>query len=82
VVAHLDLREAVHVGHSTGGGDQFRDGTASNRAQFFRDVAAGPFHGYDRPGAEPSEGVIQNWWRQGMMGGATAHYDGIEALTD
>jgi non-heme chloroperoxidase len=124
VVEHLDLHDAVHVGHSTGGGevtryvarhgasrvakavligavpplmlqtdanpgglpvdvfDQFRDGTACNRAQFFRDVAAGPFYGYNRPGAEPSEGVIENWWRQGMMGGVKAHYDGIRAFSE
>jgi non-heme chloroperoxidase len=110
VVRHLDLRDAVHIGHSTGGGevtryvarhgegrvakailvgavpplmaqsdanpdgvpmetlDGFREGTGFNRAQFFRDVAAGPFYGYNRPGATPSDGVIDNWWRQGMMG--------------
>jgi non-heme chloroperoxidase len=124
VVEHLDLRDVVHVGHSTGGGevtryvarhgggrvakavligavpplmlktdgnpgglpievfDEFRAGTAFNRAQFFRDVAAGPFYGYNRPGVEPSEGVIQNWWRQGMMGGVKAHYDGIKAFSE
>jgi non-heme chloroperoxidase len=124
VVEHLDLRDVVHVGHSTGGGevtryvarhgggrvakavligavpplmlktdanpgglpievfDEFRAGTAFNRAQFFRDVAAGPFYGYNRPGVEPSEGVIQNWWRQGMMGGVKAHYDGVKAFSE
>ncbi len=124
VVAHLDLRDAVHVGHSTGGGevaryvarhgegrvakavlisavpplmlqtaanpgglpmdvfDSFREGTASQRAQFFLDVAAGPFYGFNRPGAEVSEGVVRNWWRQGMMGGAKAHYDGIKAFSE
>ncbi|GLZ86323.1 chloroperoxidase [Metapseudomonas resinovorans] len=54
---------------------------ADNRAQFFRDVPAGPFYGYNRPGATPSEGIIQNWWRQGMMGSAKAHYDGIVAFS-
>ena len=124
VVEHLDLHDAVHVGHSTGGGevtryvarygvgrvakavligavppvmlqseanpgglplevfDTFREGTASNRAQFFLDVASGPFYGFNRPGAEVSQGVIQNWWRQGMMGGAKAHYEGIKAFSE
>jgi non-heme chloroperoxidase len=124
VAAHLDLRDAVHIGHSTGGGevaryvarhgagrvskavligavpplmlrteanpgglpievfDSFREGTGFNRAQFFRDVAAGPFYGFNRPGANASEGVVQNWWRQGMMGGVKAHYDGIKAFSE
>jgi non-heme chloroperoxidase len=124
VISHLDLRDAVHVGHSTGGGevaryvamhgagrvakavligavpplmlktdanpgglpievfDSFRAGTAFNRAQFYRDVAAGPFYGFNRPGATVSEGVIQNWWRQGMMGGVKAHYEGIKAFSE
>ena len=124
VVEHLDLRDVVHVGHSTGGGevtryvarhdngrvakavlvsavppvmlqsaanpgglplevfDSFREGTAFNRAQFFLDVASGPFYGFNRPGAEVSQGVIQNWWRQGMMGGAKAHYEGIKAFSE
>ena len=124
VVDHLDLRNAVHVGHSTGGGevaryvarhgrgrvakvvlmsavtplmlrtpgnpgglpievfDGLRAGLAANRAQFYRDVPAGPFYGFNRPGATPIEGVIQNWWRQGMMGGAKAHYDGIKAFSE
>ena len=124
VVEHLDLREAVHIGHSTGGGevaryvarhgkgrvakavlmsavppimvkspnnpdglpievfDGFRKSLAENRAQFFRDVASAPFYGFNRPGAKPLEGVIQNWWRQGMMGGAKAHYDGIKAFSE
>ena len=124
MVEHLDLHDAVHVGHSTGGGevtryvarhgngrvakavlisavppvmlqsaanpgglplevfDSFREGTAFNRAQFFLDVASGPFYGFNRPGAEVSEGVIQNWWRQGMMGGAKAHYEGIKAFSE
>jgi non-heme chloroperoxidase len=124
VVAHLDLRDAIHVGHSTGGGeatryvarhgkgrvaklvligavppimvktaanpdglpievfDGFRKQLAANRAQFYRDIASGPFYGYNRPGAKVSPGVIENWWRQGMMGGAKAHYDGIRAFSE
>ena len=124
VVNHLDLRDAVHVGHSTGGGevaryvaqhgegrvakavligavpplmlktdanpgglpievfDSFREGTGFNRAQFYRDVAAGPFYGFNRAGATVSEGIIQNWWRQGMMGGVKAHYEGIKAFSE
>ena len=123
LTAHLDLKDAVHVGHSTGGGevvhyiarhgagrvakaaiigavtplmvktaanpgglpkdvfDGLQAQVAANRAQFFYDVAAGPFYGYNRPGAKPSQGVIWNWWRQGMMGGAKAHYDGIVAFS-
>jgi non-heme chloroperoxidase len=54
---------------------------AANRAQFYYDVPAGPFYGYNRPGAEPSSAVIWNWWRQGMMGGAKGHYDGIVAFS-
>ncbi|MGZ5257074.1 MAG: alpha/beta fold hydrolase, partial [Burkholderiales bacterium] len=61
--------------------DGFQEQVANNRSQFYRDVAAGPFYGYNRPGAKASEGVIQNWWRQGMMGGAKAHYDGIVAFS-
>ena len=124
LAAHLDLRDAVHIGHSTGGGevaryvarhgagrvakavligavppvmvksdknpgglpievfDGFRAALAANRAQFFRDVPAGPFYGFNRPGAQVSEGVIANWWRQGMMGGAKAHYDCIKAFSE
>ncbi|WPZ37028.1 alpha/beta hydrolase [Thalassobaculum sp. OXR-137] len=126
VVEHLDLRDAIHIGHSTGGGealhyvarhgqkngrvaklvmigavppimvktadnpgglsievfDGFRAALAANRAQFYLDVPSGPFYGYNRPGAELSQGVIQNWWRQGMMGGAKAHYDGIKAFSE
>ena len=124
VVEHLDLRDVVHVGHSTGGGevaryvarhggdrvakavligavpplmlqteanpgglpievfDGIRAGVAANRAQFFLDFASGPFYGYNRPGAEPSEGVIRNWWRQGMAGGIVAHYDGVKAFSE
>jgi non-heme chloroperoxidase len=123
LTAHLDLKTAIHVGHSTGGGevvrylgrhgesrvakaaiisavpplmvktatnpgglpkevfDGFQAQVANNRSQFYRDVAAGPFYGYNRPGAKASEGVIQNWWRQGMEGGAKAHYDGIVAFS-
>jgi non-heme chloroperoxidase len=123
VVAHLDLRNAIHVGHSTGGGevvhylarhgesrvakaaiisavpplmvktaanpgglpkdvfDTLQAQLAANRSEFYLAVAAGPFYNYDRPGAKPSEAVIRNWWRQGMMGGAKAHYDGIVAYS-
>jgi non-heme chloroperoxidase len=123
VTAHLNLKNAVHVGHSTGGGEVARylgrhgesrvakavlisavppimvktpanpgglpkevfDGLqaqlAANRAQFYRDLPAGPFYGFNRPGATVSEGIIQNWWRQGMMGGVKAHYDGIVAFS-
>jgi non-heme chloroperoxidase len=123
LTAHLDLKGAVHVGHSTGGGevtrylsrhgesrvskavlissvpplmvktaanpgglpkevfDGLQEQTATNRAQFYRDLPAGPFYGFNRPGAKTSEGVIQNWWRQGMMGSAKAHYDGIVAFS-
>ena len=123
LTAHLDLKDAIHVGHSTGGGevvhylgrhgearvskaailsavpplmvktsanpgglpkevfDNFQAQVATNRSQFYRDVAAGPFYGYNRPGAKPSEGVIQNWWRMGMMGSAKAHYHGIVAFS-
>ncbi len=125
LAAHLDLKNAIHVGHSTGGGevaryvakygsggrvakavligavppimlktaanpgglpievfDGFRAAQAANRAQFFRDVPAGPFYGFNRPGAEVSQGVIDNWWRQGMMGGTKAHYDCIKAFSE
>jgi non-heme chloroperoxidase len=54
---------------------------AANRAQFYYDVPAGPFYGYNRPGAKPSQGIIWNWWRQGMMGGTKAHCDGIVAFS-
>jgi non-heme chloroperoxidase len=126
VAEHLDLKNAVHVGHSTGGGevaryvakygepqgrvakavllaavpplmvktennpggtpievfDGFRKAPAANRAQFFLDVPTGPFYGFNRPGAKASEGIIQNWWRQGMMGSALAHYEGIKAFSE
>ncbi|MFH0021184.1 alpha/beta fold hydrolase [Pseudomonas fluorescens] len=61
--------------------DGFQAQVAANRAQFYRDVPSGPFYGYNRPGAEAAEGVIANWWRQGMMGSAKAHYDGIVAFS-
>ena len=61
--------------------DDFQTQVATNRAQFYYDLAAGPFYGYNRPGAKPSQAVIWNWWRQGMMGGAKAHYDGIVAFS-
>ncbi|MGY3453187.1 alpha/beta fold hydrolase [Bradyrhizobium sp. USDA 4353] len=124
LAAKLDLRDAVHVGHSTGGGevaryvakhgkgrvakaallgavppimlktesnpgglpievfDGFRAALAANRAQFFLDIPSGPFYGFNRDGAKISEGVIRNWWRQGMMGGAKAHYDCIKAFSE
>ena len=123
VTEHLDLKNAIHVGHSTGGGEVVRyagrhgqsriaamvlmsavpplmvktasnpGGTpksvfeglqqqlATNRTQFYYDFASGPFYGYNRPGAKPEQGIILNWWRQGMMGGAKAHYDGIVAFS-
>ncbi|WP_300614667.1 alpha/beta hydrolase [Dokdonella sp.] len=121
---HLDLKGAIHVGHSTGGGevaryvarsrpgrvakavligavpplmlktpanpgglplevfDGFRNALVANRAQFFLDVPSGPFYGYNRPSAKVDQGVIWNWWRQGMMGGAKAHYDCIKAFSE
>ncbi|MER9348087.1 alpha/beta hydrolase [Mesorhizobium sp. M0227] len=125
LAAHLGLKNAIHVGHSTGGGevaryvaqygaggrvakavligavppimlktaanpdglpievfDGFRSAQAANRAQFFRDIPSGPFYGFNRPGAEVSQGVIDNWWRQGMMGGTKAHYDCIKAFSE
>lgn len=120
----LDLKNAIHVGHSTGGGevaryvarakpgrvakavligavppimlktpanpnglpmelfDGFRASLAANRAQFFRDIPEGPFFGFNRPGAKVSQGLIDNWWRQGMAGGAKAHYDCIKAFSE
>ncbi|MCM2472861.1 alpha/beta hydrolase [Rhizobium sp. CG5] len=124
VTEHLDLHDAIHVGHSTGGGeaaayvarhgkgrvaklvmvgavppimlktqanpgglpievfDGFRAALAANRSQFYLDVASGPFYGFNRPNAAVSQGAIQNWWRQGMAGGAKAHYDGIKAFSE
>jgi non-heme chloroperoxidase len=61
--------------------DGFQAQLAANRAQFYRDLPAGPFYGFNRPGAKVYEGVIRNWWRQGMMGGIKAHYDGIVAFS-
>jgi non-heme chloroperoxidase len=126
VCEHLNLKNAVHIGHSTGGGevaryvarygqpqgrvakavlvsavpplmvktkgnpggtpigvfDGFRSALAANRAEFYRDVASGPFYGFNRPNAKVSQPVIQNWWRQGMMGSAKAHYEGIKAFSE
>ena len=62
--------------------DGFRKALAANRAQFFLDVPSGPFYGFNRPGAKASQGIIQNWWRQGMMGSALAHYEGIKAFSE
>jgi non-heme chloroperoxidase len=62
--------------------DGFRKALAANRAQFFLDVASGPFYGFNRPGAKASQGIIQNWWRQEMIGGALAHYEGIKAFSE
>jgi len=61
--------------------DDLQAQLAASRARFYRDLPSGPFYGYNRPGVEASEGVIGNWWRQGMIGGAKAHYDGIVALS-
>ena len=124
VVAQLELRDAIHIGHSAGGGeatryvarhgkgrvaklvligavppimvktaanpgglpievfDGFRQQLAANRAQLYRDIESGPFYSYNRPGAKVSQGVVENWWRQGMMGGAKAHYDSIRAFSE
>ncbi|MEU2448409.1 alpha/beta hydrolase [Streptomyces althioticus] len=124
VVAHLGLRDVVHVGHSTGGGevaryvarhgagrvakavlvgavpplmvrtetnpeglsaevfDGFREAVATHRSQFYLDLASGPFYGFNRPGADVSQGVIQNWWRQAMTGSAQAHHEGIAAFSE
>ena len=125
LVSALDLRSAIHVGHSTGGGevaryvarhggggrvakavligaitpvmvktagnpgglppelfDEFRAALANNRAQYFWDLPSGPFYGFNRPGVTPQPGVIANWWRQGMQGGAKAHYDCIQAFSE
>lgn len=124
LMAHLDIRNAVHVGHSTGGGevaryvarhgrgrvakavligavppimlrtaknpggiamdvfDGLRKALADNRSQFYRDFPSGPFYGYNRPGAKVSEAIIENWWRQGMNGGAKAQYDCIRAFSE
>jgi len=123
VIAHLDVSDAVHIGHSTGGGevvryiarhgesrvakavlissvpplmvqteanpeglpksvfDGFQTQVATRRSEFYRELASGPFYGFNRDGVEPSEAIIENWWRQGMTGGAKAHYDGIVAFS-
>ncbi len=126
VAEHLNLKNSVHIGHSTGGGevaryvakygqpqgrvakavlvsavpplmlkteknpdgtpievfDGFRKALAASRSQFFLDVASGPFYGFNRSGAKVSQGIVQNWWRQGMMGSAKAHYEGIKAFSE
>ena len=124
LASHLDLRDAIHVGHSTGGGeaaryvarhgkdrvarlvlisavpplmlktprnpgglpmeafDGLRAALAANRSRFYRDLASGPFYGFNRPGAKPEAAIVDNWWRQGMMGGAKAHYEGIKAFSE
>ena len=124
LAAHLDLHDAVHIGHSTGGGevaryvarhgkgrvakavligavppimlksdknpgglpmevfDGYRAGVAANRAQLYRDVPSGPFYGFNRSGAKVLEGVIDNWYRQGMMGSAKAHYECVKAFSE
>jgi non-heme chloroperoxidase len=124
LVDHLDLKNAIHVGHSTGGGeatryvarhgkgrvaklvlisavpplmvktaanpdglpievfDGLRKELAANRSKFYIDLAGGPFYGFNRPGASPSQAIVWNWWRQGMTGGAKAHYDGIKAFSE
>ena len=123
LTAHLDLKDAIHVGHSTGGGevvhyiarhgesrvakaaiisavpplmlktpanpnglpksvfDDLQAQLAANRSQFYRDLPAGPFYGFNRPGVKSLESAIGNWWRQGMIGGAKAHYDGVVAFS-
>ncbi|WP_212511301.1 alpha/beta fold hydrolase [Acinetobacter seifertii] len=123
VVKHLNIKNAIHIGHSTGGGevahyiarhgqenvkkavlvsavpplmvktennpeglpkevfDDLQNQVLTNRAQFFRDLPSSPFYGFNRPDAKPSEGIIANWWRQGMTGSAKAHYDGIVAFS-
>ena len=123
LTTHLNLKKAIHIGHSTGGGevaryiarhgesrvakavlissvppimvktdanpgglpkkvfDELQAQVATRRAQFYLEFALGPFYGFNRPGASALEGVVQNWWRQGMMGGAKAHYDGIVAFS-
>jgi non-heme chloroperoxidase len=124
LIEKLDLKNTVHIGHSTGGGeaaayvarrgqgrvaklvtlgavppimvktsaypgglpievfDGLRSQLAANRSQFYLDLAGGPFYGFNRPGVKTIPGAVQNWWRQGMMGGAKAHYDGIKAFSE
>src|SRR6266702_1582073 len=62
--------------------DGIRKALADNRAQLFLDFPSGPFYGFNRPDAKVYPGVIQNWWHQGMMGSAKAHYDGIKAFSE
>jgi non-heme chloroperoxidase len=124
LAAELDLRNAVHIGHSTGGGevaryvaraepgrvaravligavppvmiqtdsnpgglpkevfDGLREALAANRSQFYVDLPSGPFYGFNRPGAKVIQAVIDNWWRQGMMGAAKPHYDCIAVFSE
>jgi non-heme chloroperoxidase len=124
VAEHLNLRKAIHVGHSTGGGeaaryvsrhgrgrvaglvmigavppimlktaanpgglpvevfDGYRAGLAANRSQNYLDIANGPFYGFNRPGVAIIPGLVQNWWRQGMMGSIKAQYDGVKAFSE
>ena len=119
----LDLKDSVHIGHSTGGGeviryvarhgkgrvakaviisaippmllqspknpdglpmavfDQLRDGTGNHRSQFYQDITM-PFYGFNRPGAKVAQGIRDNWWRQGMMGGIKAQYECIKVLSE
>jgi non-heme chloroperoxidase len=123
VVEHLDLKDAIHVGHSTGGGevahyiarhgesrvakavlisavppimvqteanpgglpksvfDGIQEQVATNRSTFYRELPSTAFYGYNRDGVERNDAIIGNWWRQGMMGGAKAHYDGVVAFS-
>jgi non-heme chloroperoxidase len=123
VIEHLDVKDAVHIGHSTGGGevtryiarhgeervakavlissvpplmvqteanpeglpksvfDGFQTQVATRRSEFYRELASGPFYGFNRPDRELSEAIVENWWRQGMTGAAKAHYDGIVAFS-
>jgi non-heme chloroperoxidase len=124
LVTDLDLRNAIHIGHSTGGGevahyvaraqpgrvakavlleavppvmvkkesnpggtpievfDGYRAALAANRAQLYLDIPTGPFYGFNRPGAQVSQGLIYNWWRQGMMGSVKAGYECIKAFSE
>src|SRR5580693_9263525 len=81
VTAHLDLRDAIHVGHSTGGGEVARYIGRHGQSRVARALPSGPFYGFNRPGVTPVEAIIDNWWRQGMMGGAKGQYDGIVAFS-
>jgi non-heme chloroperoxidase len=62
--------------------DGFRKAYLADRAQFFLDVASGPFFGFNRPGAKVSQGLIQAWWLQGMMSGHKNAYDCIKAFSE